>query len=71
MNETDADRFELLDRVKTRIPDLDLDAQSIEWTTLADGHEALLVNGGGLDEAARLALDSSPAMDFERELAWT
>src|SRR4051794_29565694 len=49
MNDTDTDRLELLDRIKKRIPDLDLDAQSIEWTTLDDGHEALLVNGGGLD----------------------
>lgn len=49
MNETDADRLELLDRIKARIPDLDLDAQAIEWTTLEDGHEALLVNGGGID----------------------
>ena len=23
--------------------------QSIEWTSLDDGHEALLVNGGGID----------------------
>ena len=52
MNETDADRLELLDRIKARIPDLDLDAQSIEWTTLDDGHEALLVNGGGIDGGA-------------------
>ena len=50
MNETDADRLELLDRIKVRIPDLDLDEQQqVEWTTLDDGHEALLVNGGGLD----------------------
>jgi hypothetical protein len=49
MNETDADRLELLDRIAKRIPDLDLDAQSVEWRTLDDGHEALLVNGGGLD----------------------
>jgi hypothetical protein len=49
MNDSDADRLELLDRIKARIPDLDLDAQSVEWTTLDDGSEALLVNGGGLD----------------------
>jgi hypothetical protein len=49
MDETDADRLELLDRIAKRIPDLDLDAQSVEWRTLDDGHEALLVNGGGLD----------------------
>jgi hypothetical protein len=28
---------------------LDLDQCSIEWMTLDDGHEALLVDGGGLD----------------------
>jgi hypothetical protein len=49
MNETDAERLELLDRVAARIPGLDLDQQQVEWTTLDDGHEALLVNGGGLD----------------------
>ena len=49
MNETDADRLELLDRIAERIPDLDLDQQQVEWTTLDDGNEALLVNGGGID----------------------
>jgi hypothetical protein len=48
-NETDADRLELLDRIADRVPDLDLDQQSVEWRTLDDGHEALLVNGGGID----------------------
>ena len=48
-DERDADRLELLDRIADRIPDLDLDRQAVEWTTLDDGHEALLVNGGGLD----------------------
>jgi hypothetical protein len=45
----DADRLELLDRLAERLPELDLDANLIEWMTLDDGHEALLVNGGGLD----------------------
>jgi hypothetical protein len=49
MNDRDADRLELLDRIADRIPELDLDQQQIEWMTLDDGHEALLVNGGGLD----------------------
>lgn len=49
MNETDADRLELLDRIAARIPDLDLDQQKVDWMTLDDGAEALLVNGGGLD----------------------
>jgi hypothetical protein len=48
-NERDQDRLELLDRIADRIPELDLDRQSVEWTTLDDGHEALLVNGGGID----------------------
>ena len=26
-----------------------LDQNEVKWTTLDDGHEALLVNGGGLD----------------------
>jgi hypothetical protein len=49
MNQHDADRLELLDRIKERVPELDLDRESVEWTTLDDGHEALLVNGGGID----------------------
>jgi hypothetical protein len=46
---SDADRLELLDRIAERIPELDLERQSIEWTTLDDGAEALIVNGGGFD----------------------
>jgi hypothetical protein len=49
MNEHDADRLELLDRIEHRVPELDLDQHSIEWATLPDGHQALLVNGGGSD----------------------
>jgi hypothetical protein len=49
MDKTDADQLELLDRIKDRIPELDLDQQSVEWRTLDDGHEALLVNDGGID----------------------
>jgi hypothetical protein len=45
----DSDRLELLDRIAERVPELDLDQQLIEWKTLDDGHEALLVNGGGID----------------------
>jgi hypothetical protein len=48
-NEPDADRLELLDRIAARLPELNLDRRQIEWTTLDDGHEALLVNGGGID----------------------
>src|SRR3954454_3342040 len=46
---TDAERLELLDRIETRIPELKLDEQMIEWVTLPDGAEALLLNGGGVD----------------------
>jgi hypothetical protein len=48
-DESDADRLELLDRIAERVPELDLAQRSVEWTTLDDGHEALLVDGGGLD----------------------
>ncbi len=49
MNERDADRIALLDRIAERVPELDLAQQSVEWTRLDDGHDALLVNGGGID----------------------
>ena len=52
MNQRDADRLELLDRIANRIPELDLEQQSVEWMTLDDGAEALLVNGGGIDGGA-------------------
>src|ERR671911_2738610 len=45
MNERDQDRLELLDRIAERVPGLDLDQHEIEWTTLPDGHEVLLVDG--------------------------
>ncbi len=41
--------FEPLDRIADRIPELDLDQHEIGWTTADDGHEALLVDGGGID----------------------
>ncbi len=49
MNRSDADRLALLDRIADRVPELDLDQHEVEWTTLDDGHQALLVNGGGID----------------------
>lgn len=49
MTERDREQLKLLDRIAERVPELDLDQQAIEWTTLDDGHEALLVNGGGMD----------------------
>jgi hypothetical protein len=48
LNDRDADRLELLDRIQERIG-LDLNQHEVEWITLDDGHEALLVDGGGLD----------------------
>ena len=39
----------LLDRLAERMPDLDLDLHETSWTTLDDGTEALIVDGGGLD----------------------
>jgi hypothetical protein len=50
VNRSDTDRLELLDRLAERVPELDLDENDVEWTTLDDGHEALLVNGGGFDD---------------------
>jgi hypothetical protein len=52
MDDRDTDRMKLLDRLAQRIPELDLAQQSVEWITLDDGHEALLVNGGGIDGGA-------------------
>ena len=49
MNDCHAERLELLDRIADRVPELDLARQSVDWMTLDDGHEALLVNGGGID----------------------
>jgi hypothetical protein len=49
MNERDQDRLVLLDRIAERVPELKLERHSIEWATLDDGHQALLVDGGGLD----------------------
>ncbi len=48
-DDLDRDRLELLDRIADRIPELRLDQHEIGWTTLPDGHAALLVNGGGVD----------------------
>jgi hypothetical protein len=44
-----ADRFELLDRLAERVPELDLAGHEVEWRQLEDGYEALLVDGGSLD----------------------
>jgi hypothetical protein len=49
MSDRDSDRLELLDRIANRVPELDLDRNEVEWTELPDGHQALLVNGGGVN----------------------
>jgi hypothetical protein len=49
LSTADTDRLTLLDRLAERMPDLDLDRRKTEWLSLEDGHEALLVDGGGLD----------------------
>ena len=49
MDDRDTDRLVLLDRIVDPLPELDLAQQSVEGTTLDDGHEALLVNGGWID----------------------
>jgi hypothetical protein len=49
LGERDADRLELLDRIKQRIPGLDLDQHEIEWHVMPDGCEVLLIDGGGID----------------------
>jgi hypothetical protein len=49
MTDQDSDRLALLDRLAERVPELRLDQHAVEWTTLDDGSEALLVNGGGID----------------------
>jgi hypothetical protein len=49
VDHSDTDRLELLDRIADRVPELDLDQNEVAWMTLDDGHEALLVNGGGVD----------------------
>jgi hypothetical protein len=46
---SDAGRLMLLDRIADRVPEHDLEEHSIGWTTLPDGHEALLGNGRGID----------------------
>lgn len=49
LDETDADRLLLLNRLEERMPDLDLGQREISWSKLDDGNEALVVDGGGFD----------------------
>jgi hypothetical protein len=59
MNETDADRLDLLDRIEKRLPEVDLDQHSIEWTVMPDdGSQALMIDGGGIDGYAGFTVAS-------------
>jgi hypothetical protein len=50
MDKIDAERLELLDRIAERLPEVDLEQHSIEWTEMPDdGSQALLIDGGGID----------------------
>jgi hypothetical protein len=49
LDETDGDRRELLDRIAKRMPELNLDQYEVGWHKLPDGHEALVLDGGGMD----------------------
>jgi hypothetical protein len=49
MDDRDTDRLELLDRIRDRLPEVDVDQHSVEWTELPDGAEALVIDGGGFD----------------------
>jgi hypothetical protein len=60
---TDTDRLALLDRLADRMPDLDLDQHEVEWMTLPDGHEALLVDGGGIDGGSGMYFANVPNGD--------
>lgn len=66
----DADRLILLDRIAERVLNLDLAKRSIEWTTLDDGSEALLVNGGGIDGGSG-AYFANAATTCTRSARWT
>jgi hypothetical protein len=49
MDDLDHELLELPGRIAERLPELDLDQRSVDWMKLDDGHEALLVDGGGID----------------------
>ena len=50
MDRSDTDRLTLLDRIADRVPELDLYQNEVEWMTHEDGHQALLLDGGGFDD---------------------
>jgi hypothetical protein len=60
---TDSDRLTLLDRLAERIPDLDLSVHTVAWMRLPDGHEALLVDGGGIDGGDGVYFANAPNGD--------
>lgn len=49
MDERDAERLKLLDRLAERVPGFDLGEHDIEWMTASNGTEVLCVDGGGAD----------------------
>jgi hypothetical protein len=63
VNRSDADRLLLLDRIADRVPELDLDQNEVEWTTLDDGHQALLVNRDGIDGGNGVYFANAPNGD--------
>jgi len=63
MDDRDADRLELLDRLADRMPEVDLEQHEVEWLTLPDGAEALLVDGGGLDGGSGIYFANAPNGD--------
>jgi hypothetical protein len=67
----DTDRLELLDRIADRVPELDLGQNAIEWTTLEDGHEALLVNGDAPGRCVLRKLTATTCMWSDRWRRWS
>jgi len=63
ISETDDDRLLLLDRIAERLPEMNLDDYSIEWVTLPDGGEALVIDGGGFDGGTGYFIANSPVGD--------
>jgi hypothetical protein len=45
VEQTDAERLELLDRIAKRVPELDLAQHELRWDELPDGGQALFVGG--------------------------
>lgn len=47
IDEIDGDMLLLLDRIKERMPEINLDDHQVSWHQMPDGAPALLVDGGG------------------------